>query len=158
MMIHVTFTLLALMVVFSSGVPMFNRKEEYLRELAAIVQPAKDNTLLKKRTYGSLSLGGSYGTSKRGDLSLLRLGSGFGRISRGGDIRNDDLEVVPRHYEAMIPETYSRNKNIIPHIFVESGNLDDLFESDKFLSGSGNRRASEYSSKTFPSEDFNQAD
>lgn len=28
----------------------------------------ENTSLLKKRTYGSLSLGGSYGTSKRGDM------------------------------------------------------------------------------------------
>ncbi|XP_044759011.1 buccalin-like [Coccinella septempunctata] len=36
MMINVTFTLLALLAVYTSCVPMYNRREEYLRELAAI--------------------------------------------------------------------------------------------------------------------------
>ncbi|KAK9888263.1 hypothetical protein WA026_000526 [Henosepilachna vigintioctopunctata] len=63
---------------------------------------------LKKRTYGSLSLGGSYGTAKRGDLSLLRLGSSFGRLARS-DIRLDDYGILPHGYDPLI-NSYSGNK------------------------------------------------
>ncbi|XP_044759013.1 uncharacterized protein LOC123316829 isoform X2 [Coccinella septempunctata] len=89
-------------------------------------------------------------------MSLLRLGSGFGRTSRGV-VRTDDIEVVPRKFEE-IPESYLRNRNNVPRIFVEPASLNELFDSDKFVSGSSNGRTSEYGSRTFPSEEFNQAD